>query len=135
MVSHWNYMKSDNRMITIEQLPKVAEDERGPTHFFDTDRSTQFVCGYRKAGAVSARHYHKGLSVGKNPEKLILFSGEITINWFDVRDESVRGTEKVTAPAIVTVYPFAWHEVIADTDTIFLELNTLEDGQKDTFRI
>jgi hypothetical protein len=54
---------------------------------------------YRKKGAVSAKHYHKGLSVGKNPEKLILFSGEITINWFDVRNKEIKGTEKVTAPA------------------------------------
>jgi hypothetical protein len=122
-------------MITIEPLPKIAEDERGPTHYFDTDRTSQFVCGYRKAGAISARHYHKGESIGKNPEKLILFSGEITINWFDVRNEAIKGTEKVTAPAIITVYPYAWHEVIADTDMIFLELNTLEDGQKDTYRI
>ena len=122
-------------MVEVTILPKIAEDERGPTHYFDTDRSTQFVCGYRKKGAVSARHYHKGLSVGKNPEKLILFSGEITIHWFDVRDNGIKGTEKVIAPAVVTVYPFAWHEVIADTDTIFLELNTLEDGKADTFRI
>jgi dTDP-4-dehydrorhamnose 3,5-epimerase-like enzyme len=122
-------------MIEIQPLPKVAEDERGPTHYFDTDRSKQFVCGFRKAGSVSARHYHKGLSVGKNPEVLVLFQGEITINWFDVRDRSVKGTEKVKAPALVTVYPWAWHEVIADTDMIFLEQNTLEDGKADTFWI
>lgn len=122
-------------MVEVTTIPKIAEDERGPTHYFDTDRSTQFVCGYRKKGAVSARHYHKGLSVGKNPEKLILFSGEITIHWFDVRNREIKGTEKVIAPAMITVYPFAWHEVIADTDTIFLELNTLEDGKVDTFRI
>lgn len=122
-------------MIEIKPLPKVAEDERGPTHYFDTDRSKQFVCGFRKAGSVSARHYHKGLSVGKNPEVLVLFQGEITINWFDVRDRSIKGTEKVKAPALVTVYPWAWHEVIADTDMIFLEQNTLEDGKTDTFWI
>ena len=122
-------------MVEVTPVPKIAEDERGPTHYFDTDRSTQFVCGYRKKGAVSARHYHKGLSVGKNPEKLILFSGEITIHWFDVRNREINGTEKVIAPAMVTVYPFTWHEVIADTDMIFLELNTLEDGKMDTFRL
>ena len=122
-------------MIEIKPLPKVAEDERGPTHYFDTNRTKQFVCGFRKAGSVSARHYHKGLSVGKNPEVLVLFQGEITINWFDVRNNAIKGTEKVKAPALVTVYPWAWHEVIADTDMIFLEQNTLEDGKMDTFRI
>lgn len=122
-------------MVEVTTIPKIAEDERGPTHYFDTDRSTQFVCGYRKKETVSGRHYHKGLSVGKNPEKLILFSGEITIHWFDVRNREIKGTEKVTAPAIVTISAFAWHEVIADTDIIFLELNTLEEGRVDTFRI
>jgi len=122
-------------MIQIEPLPKIAEDERGPTHYFNTERSKQFVCGYRKAGSVSARHYHKGLSVGKNPEILVLFRGEITINWFDVRNRDHKGSEKVTAPAVVTVLPWAWHEVIAGTDIIFLEQNTLEDGNMDTFRI
>ncbi|HEY1019743.1 MAG TPA: hypothetical protein VGE25_12125 [Sediminibacterium sp.] len=120
-------------MIEVTALPKVAEDERGPTHYFDTDRSTQFVCGFRKAGSVSARHYHKGLSVGKNPEVLVLFQGEITINWFDVRNPENKGSQKVVAPALVTVYPYAWHEVLADTDMIFLEQNTLEDGKSDTF--
>lgn len=120
-------------MIEIRPLPKVAEDERGPTHYFDTDRTRQFVCGFRKAGSVSAKHYHKGLSVGKNPEVLVLFQGELTINWFDVRNPETRGTEKVKAPALVTVYPYAWHEVIADTDMIFLEQNTLEDGKTDTY--
>lgn len=120
-------------MIEVKALPKVAEDERGPTHYFDTERSTQFVCGFRKAGSVSARHYHKGLSVGKNPEVLVLFQGEITINWFDVRNPEIKGTQKATAPALIIVYPYAWHEVWADTDMIFLEQNTLEDGKSDTF--
>lgn len=120
-------------MIEIQPLPKVAEDERGPTHYFNTDRSRQFVCGFRKAGSVSAKHYHKGGSPGKNPEVLVLFQGEITLNWFDVRNPDHKGTEHVKAPALVTVYPWAWHEVIAETDMIFLEQNTLEDGKTDTF--
>jgi D-lyxose ketol-isomerase len=41
--------------------------------------------------------------------------------------------KKLQRRHIVTVYPFAWHEVIAETDMIFLELNTLEDGKTDTF--
>ncbi len=120
-------------MITVEPLPKIAEDERGPTHYFNTDRTNQFVCGFRKAGSVSARHYHKGLSVGKNPEVLVLFQGEVTINWYDVRNKAIAGTEKVVAPALVTVQPWAWHEVIVDKDIVFLEQNTLEDGKVDTF--
>ena len=122
-------------MVEVKPIEKIAEDDRGSTHFFDTDRSGQFVVGYRKAGTLNARHYHKELSKNKNPEILILMQGEITINWFDVRDREKKGVCKATAPAMVTVQAWAWHEVLADTDIVFFELNSLEDGKIDSFRI
>jgi dTDP-4-dehydrorhamnose 3,5-epimerase-like enzyme len=122
-------------MVEVKTIEKIAEDYRGSTHFFDTDRSGQFVVGYRKAGTLNARHYHKELSKNKNPEILILMQGEITINWFDVRDKEKKGVCKAIAPAMITVQAWAWHEVLADTDIVFFELNSLEDGQKDSFRI
>ena len=36
---------------------------------------------------------------------------------------------------MVLIQPWAWHEVIADTDIIVFELNALEDGKEDTYRI
>jgi len=122
-------------MVEVTPVPKIAEDERGATHYFDTDRSGQFVVGYRKAGTHNAKHYHKGLAKNKNPEIIIIMQGEITINWFDVRDETKKGTCRAIAPAMVTVQAWAWHEVIADTDIIVLELNALVDGKEDSFRI
>ncbi len=122
-------------MVEVTPVPKIAEDERGATHYFDTDRSGQFVVGYRKAGTHNAKHYHKGLAKNKNPEIIIIMQGEITINWFDVRDETKKGTCRAIAPAMVTVEAWAWHEVIADTDIIVLELNALADGRDDTYRI
>lgn len=121
-------------MIEITPIAKIAEDQRGATHYFDTDRTGQFIIGYRKAGSVSARHYHKGIMPGKNPEKVILMSGEATVNWFDL-DGDGRGTEKLVAPVMLTVYPFTWHEVIANTDIVMFELNALEDGKKDAFQL
>ncbi len=122
-------------MVEIKPVEKIAEDERGSTHFFDTDRSGQFVVGYRKAGTHNARHYHKGLAKNKNPEIIIIMQGEVTINWYDVRNVEIKGTCKAIAPAMVTVQAWAWHEVIADTDIIVLELNALVDGKEDSFRI
>ena len=122
-------------MVEIKSVEKIAEDERGSTHFFDTDRSGQFVVGYRKAGTHNARHYHKGLAKNKNPEIIIIMQGEVTINWYDVRNVEIKGTCKAIAPAMVTVQAWAWHEVIADTDIIVLELNALFDGTEDSFRI
>jgi hypothetical protein len=121
-------------MIEIIPIAKIAEDERGATHYFDTDRTGQFIIGYRKAGSISARHYHKGTAKGKNPEQVIIMSGEATVNWFDINGDA-KGSDKLVAPAMLIVYPFTWHEVIADTDIVMFELNALIDGQEDTFRL
>ena len=121
-------------MIEIIPIAKIAEDERGATHYFDTDRSGQFIIGYRKAGSVSARHYHKGIAKNKNPEQVILMKGEATVNWFDVNGDA-KGSSKITAPSMLIVHAWTWHEVIADTDIVIFELNALADGQQDVFRI
>ncbi len=122
-------------MIKVSEVPIIHSDERGTTHFINTDRSEQFVLVYRKAGSHNAKHYHKELSKGKNPEIFILMSGEITIHWFDLRNPESKGTQKIAAPAMVTVYAWTWHEVIAETDFIMLELNTLEEGRVNSFRL
>lgn len=121
-------------MVDIITIDKIGEDERGATHYFNTDRTGQFIVAYRKTGSISGRHYHKGIAPTKNPEQLILMQGEATVNWFDTRT-SIEGSLKVKAPARINIQPWAWHEVIADTDIIILELNGLEDAKDDTFRI
>lgn len=122
-------------MVTVTQVDKIGEDARGATHYFTTDRTGEFIIAYRKAGSASGRHYHKGTAVQKNPEQLVLMSGSCTINWFDVRDELVSGSCKAEAPARIVIQPWAWHEVIADTDMVMFELNSLESGKEDTFRL
>lgn len=121
-------------MVEIIQVAKIGEDERGATHYFDTDRTGQFIIAYRKKGSASGRHYHKGAAPTKNPEQLILMQGEATVNWFDVKG-AAKGSVQVKAPAKIFIQPWAWHEVIADTDIIMFELNGLEDAKDDTFRI
>lgn len=121
-------------MVEIISVDKIGEDERGATHYFDTDRTGQFIIAYRKQGSISGRHYHKGTAPTKNPEQLILMLGEATVNWFDVQGND-KGSIQVKAPAKIFIQPWAWHEVIADTDIIMFELNGLEDAKDDTFRI
>lgn len=121
-------------MIEIIPVAQVAVDERGATHYFSTERTGEFIIAYRKAGSVSARHYHKGIAPGKNPEQVILMSGEVTVNWFDINGEA-KGSSKMTAPSMLVVYPHTWHEVIADTDIVMFELNALQDGRIDAYRL
>jgi len=60
--------------------------------------------------------------------------GAATVNWFDVQGDA-KGSIQVKAPAKIIIQPWAWHEVIADTDIVMFELNGLEDAKDDTFRI
>ncbi len=121
-------------MIEVIPIEKIGEDERGRTHAFDTDRTGQFMIAYRKAGSISGRHYHKGLSPKKNPEKIIIMQGSATINWFHLKGAE-KGSIWVKAPSIIIIKPWIWHEVIAETDIVILELNARTDGPGDTFRL
>lgn len=121
-------------MVEIIPIEKIGEDDRGSTHAFETDRTGQFMIAYRKAGSLSGRHYHKGLSIHKNPEKIIIMRGNATINWLDVNGAK-KGKVEVKAPAMVLIQPWAWHEVVAETDLIVLELNGRYDSIDDTFRL
>ncbi len=123
-------------MISVTQLNKIGEDERGATHYFSTDRTGEFIVAYRKAGSASGRHYHKGIAPHKNPEQIIIMQGEAIISWFDTRNghHAQRESIQVQAPAMIEIAPWAWHEVLAVTDIIVFELNGLEDAKHDTFR-
>jgi len=121
-------------MVKVTPINKIGEDERGSTHYFDTDRTGQFIIAYRKKGCENGKHYHKGIAPKKNPEQIIIMQGEVTLIWHDMRSDR-KGVEKIKAPAMVEIEAWAWHEVIADTDIIVFELNGLEDAKDDTFKL
>lgn len=120
--------------VTIYPIQKIGEDQRGSTHIFETDRTGEFIIAYRNKGSLSGRHYHKGRSANKNPEKIIIMQGVATINWIDTLTGE-KGVAKAIAPAMVQIQAFVWHEVVADEDMIVFELNALADGQGDTFQL
>lgn len=120
--------------ITINNIPLKAKDERGALHFFDTNRSGQYLLVYRNKGSISGQHYHKGLYQGKNPEDMLLVSGSIQLDWKDLIN-GVTGSETIHAPSRITIEPNTWHQVEAKTDIIFLELNSLQEGSEDTYRL
>jgi hypothetical protein len=123
-----------SNQVTIIPIQKIGEDQRGSTHVFDTDRTGEFIIAYRNKGSLSGRHYHKGRSANKNPEKIIIMQGLATVNWIDVKTGE-KGVAKAIAPAMVCIEPWIWHEVVADEDMVVFELNALADGQGDTFQL
>jgi dTDP-4-dehydrorhamnose 3,5-epimerase-like enzyme len=128
-------------MIKIEPLQKIGADERGATFVFDNSRTGQFIVASRKAGSISGRQYHKGQSAHKNPELLVLMTGKAMLNWKALKEEQgtivvvQEGSELVQAPTLVTIPAMVWHELVGVEDFVMMELNSLEDGNRDTFRL
>ena len=120
--------------VSVSKIDIKAIDERGALHYFNTNRTGEFLLVYRKAGTISGQHYHKGKSPGKNPEEMLLLQGSITMNWKNLQT-NVSDTITIEAPSRVIIEANVWHEVKALTDIIFIELNSLVDGSEDTYRL
>jgi dTDP-4-dehydrorhamnose 3,5-epimerase-like enzyme len=120
--------------VKITPINLKAADERGALHYFSTERTGEFLLVYRNAGSVSGQHYHKGISVGKNPEDMLLVQGKAILHWKDLKSNQEETLELV-APTRVLIEPNVWHELTATTDIVFIELNSLADGSEDTYRL
>ena len=120
--------------VQVQTINIKAFDERGALHYFSTDRTGEFLLVYRNAGTVSGQHYHKGNTVGKNPEDMLLVQGKAYLHWKDIITYEEERIELI-APTRVQIPANIWHELTAITDIIFIELNSLSDGSEDTHRI
>ena len=130
--------------IEITKIDVKAVDERGALHYFSTDRSGEFLLVYRNKGSISGQHYHKGGSANKNPEDMLLVQGSLILHWKEMEGFKNNGIEnaelesgevEVIAPARVLIPAGIWHQVTAQTDIVFIELNSLADGSEDTYRL
>ncbi len=117
--------------LKITPITKLGENEFGKTFEFTTRATKGYLLAYRKAGSVSGNHYHEGKSEGKNPEQLILVSGEAEIYGRDI-NTGKELKEKVSAPTLISIGAYILHTVTAITDISFFELNSLEEHKADT---
>ncbi|MEY4097628.1 MAG: hypothetical protein RL170_472 [Bacteroidota bacterium] len=120
--------------VSVSKIDVKAIDERGALHYFNTNRTGEFLLVYRNAGTISGQHYHKGKSPGKNPEEMLLVQGSIHMEWKNLLTEE-KGNLTIEAPSRVIIEANVWHEVKALTDIIFIELNSLAEGSEDTYRL
>lgn len=81
-----------------------------------------------KKGASAGHHYHKGLSKIKDPERMVIISGEIELYLKDVNTSEEKKVI-VKENSMVKIKPNVYHEVKAVKDTIFLE--SFSDEAKD----
>jgi dTDP-4-dehydrorhamnose 3,5-epimerase-like enzyme len=121
-------------MVKIIPLHQVGSDERGATYDFATSRTGQFIVAHRKAGSINGNHYHTGLHPYKRPEILIMMQGKALLEWKNITSGEA-GTATLQAPCEVWIKENVWHQITAITDFVMLELNGLESGKGDTFKI
>lgn len=120
-------------MVKVTGLDKIGQDERGYTFEYFHERMGRHLVIFRKANTVSGNHYHKGLSLTKDPEMLLLLSGTITLRYKEPQQTDIRSIQ-ISEPSLIEIFPFVWHEVYCHTDSTMLELGSLSDHEVDTFR-
>lgn len=116
----------------ITRLALTGQDERGYTCEYFHERLGQHLILYRKAGTISGRHYHKGNSITKNPEILLLLSGTCSLNWKEINSGKME-TMTIDGPVRMEIPPYYWHEIVTVTDCVFLELNSIAEHAADTY--
>ena len=121
-------------MVSVTPLALIGKDERGANYIWESQRTGDFIMCLRKAGSSSGQHYHEGKSDYKNPEILYVLSGSAELHWCPLGEKEIR-LVTIEAPARVEVAINVWHQLIAVTDCTFIELNSLEDVQRDSVRI
>lgn len=120
-------------MVQITELDKIGFDERGYTYEYFHERMGRHLVIFRKANTLSGNHYHKGNSLNKNPEILLLLSGVITFRYRHL-DHSQIETIQISVPSKIEIPAYVWHEIYCHTDCTMLEMNALSEHQIDTFR-
>lgn len=118
--------------VKIIDLPLVGETDKGTTFKAHNEYQEDFLLINRKAGTLNGCHFHKGFAFSKAPEILYMIQGEADLYCEDLQS----GQEahfQLKPHSRVEIFPWVWHELKAQSDITFLEMNSLEAHQKDTF--
>ncbi len=117
--------------VSIESVSLIGENDSGSTYSISSLVSEGYLLAYRNKNSISGNHYHEGKSKGKNPEKVLLITGQIELYTKNMITNQ-ETTQLVKAPALIKVSPFILHIFTAKSDISFLEFNSLEEHKNDT---
>lgn len=121
-------------LVKIEKFNTLNEDERGLTSQFSLPRKQDdFIFLTRKIGSESGNTYHEGKNSGTSPKTFLLLSGTIDFSYRKTGDKTVY-SESISAPSKIMVQPLVTHKVMAKSDFIMLECNSILDIQNDKHR-
>lgn len=122
-------------MIKVTKIEEKGRNEKGITFEIENlDRTGKYILAQRNKGSISGGHYHKGISPTKNPEIVFLLQGEVVLKYKSL-ESSDFSELKIEALSKIEIFPNTWHELHAISDILFLELNSLKEGDVDTFKV
>ncbi len=105
--------------IVVRPLAPVATSSQGSTFEWCKNIPGLQVTYYtRKKGTRFACHAHTGKDISKNPERFLLLTGKVRIDW---KTKEGEGTLEVEHVSEVLVAPDVYHEFFALEDCSFLE--------------
>lgn len=119
--------------VQLAQLNLLSENAGNSTWNYESrSPSKGRILAFRQMGSQSGNHWHEGKSPAKNPEELLLISGEALLEWSDAPGQDYAHQLKANGPCLIYIYPFTKHRLTALTDIVFLEANAIEEHRADT---
>lgn len=112
--------------VEIIDLRLVKDDHRGITFEFDNRQVSKMLLLKRKQGSISGGHYHTGANKLKDPETILLIDGTAEFIFKDVKTGDEQ-KEKISKPAMIKIAPYIKHTIIALTDIILIDMNSIKD--------
>ena len=121
--------KIPKEMFSFSALPNVDEyykrqgSERGKrTWEWLLPGGQQITFYLRLARENFAGHFHKGDDPSKNPELFVLLRGKMKFVFRDLEGNCASVTlDAATGPQCLTIQPWAFHDVVAETDVLYAE--------------
>lgn len=118
----------------ISPLTVISSHEQASTYRLNLYGCHEGLLGMRKAGTWFGGHYHKGDQRSKSPERLVLLQGELLLYLKDM-DTQEEAVHQALAPREIHIQANVWHKLLAVTDVVFVEMNSLEEHVADTHYI
>lgn len=122
--------------VRIQELEAININHKGPTYeWMKGNECRQLTLCYRKANTISGNHFHAGKDISKNPELVLLISGQLKLIVCNGKEAIEQTVEKY--PAEIEIFPNILHTYKAISDIIFLEYrrNIYNPADSDTFPV
>lgn len=117
-------------MYEIEELEKT-KDRIDKTVYQYHLKGQSWTFLKLRQGCIAGEHYHKGLSPLKSPEVNVVLEGKIEYFFKDLQTGKIKKVI-VSAPKLVKIKPFVYHELRVLEDSLLLEPFD-ENSAKDRF--